>query len=76
MSDIQVIHQGRSGYVELEGYRYGIEMFAGGHFSIAFPSGNRHGRLQFHLEQLTKFAAKQNPVWAVENSSRRFRFEL
>jgi hypothetical protein len=48
-------------------------MFADGHFSISFPDGNRHNRLQAHLEQLTEFAALQAPEWAVENRSRNYR---
>ena len=73
MKQIAIVHEGRGGYVELEGYRYCIEMFAGGHFSIHFPNGNRHNRLQAHLEQLSEFAAQQDPKWAVENRSRKYR---
>ena len=73
MSNIKVVHVGRAGYVEIDGYRYEIEMFAGGHFSIGFPSKNRHKKLQDHLEQLTRFAAEQNPEWSVENRSRNYR---
>ena len=73
MNRIEIVHEGRSGHVELEGYRYRIEMFADGHFSISFPDGNRHNRLQAHLEQLTEFAALQDPEWAVENRSRNYR---
>ena len=73
MNEIDVVHQGRSGYVEIDGYRYGIELFDGGHFSIAFPDGNRHSRLQTHLNSLTEFAANQDPPWTVDNRSRKYR---
>ena len=72
MSNIKVVHQGKSGYVELQGKRYSIEVFAGGHFLISFPCGNRHSKLQEHLEVLKEFAKKQNPEWAVENKSRKY----
>jgi hypothetical protein len=59
--EIKVVHQGRSGYVEIEGRQYGIELFPDGSFSISFPNGNRHANRQAHLDALTAFAETRNP---------------
>ena len=73
MNEIKVVNRGRGGYVELEGKRYPIEMFGDGSFSIHFPCGNRHARLQAHLDELKKFSLNQNPQWSIENGSRKYR---
>ncbi len=69
---IKIVHQGRGGYVDIEGYRYGIELFPDGHFCIGFPSGNRHSKLQAHLDALTQLTY-QDSKWFIENRSRRYR---
>lgn len=58
--------------MEYEGKRYPIEMFAGGHFSIGFPAGHRHSRLQEHLDALKEFASSRQPEWFVENRSKKY----
>jgi len=73
MLEINVVHQGRGGYVECEGKQYPIELFERGHFSISFPAGNRHARLQEHLDTLKAFAASRDPKWAIENRSKKYR---
>jgi hypothetical protein len=72
-SDINVTHQGRGGFVEYQGYKYGIEHINEGHFCISFPSGNSHKDLQAHLDFLTAFAESRNPKWYVENRSRKYK---
>jgi hypothetical protein len=69
---IKVVHQGRGGHVTLQGSNYEIEHANEGHFYIHFPSGNRHSRLQAHLDQLKEFASSQDPTWSVENHSKRY----
>ena len=71
-SKIKVVHQGRGGYVELDGKRYDIEMFASG-FAIHFPCGHRHSKLQDDVDQLEEFASQRDPVWCVENRSRKYK---
>ncbi len=71
-ADIKLVHNGRSGYVEYAGQQYVIEQVGAGHFCIHFPSGNRHNKLQQHLDALRTFARAQTPEWYVENSSRNY----
>lgn len=73
LPEVNVVHQGRGGYVECDGAKYSIESFSGGHFSIFFPDGNRHSRLQVHLNALKIFAAAQDPDWSVENMSKKYK---
>ncbi len=69
---IKIVHQGRGGYLEFDGCRYGIEHVEGGSFAIFFPDGNRHGNLQDHLEKLHAFAEGNSPKWFVENRSKNY----
>ncbi len=53
----RVVHEGRGGYVELEGTRYPMEHVGEGRFEIHFPNGQRHARLAEHraaLERLVR----------------------
>ena len=70
------MYQVRSGYVELQGKRYIIELFSDGHFLIIFPRSNRHLKLREHLNALKKFAKKQNPEWIIKNQSRKAQLAL
>ncbi len=67
---MKIVHQGRGGYIEIDGSRYQIEHVQDGHFSILFPGGLRHRKLQLHLNMLAAFAHDQQPEWYVENRSR------
>lgn len=69
---ITVVHEGRGGYVELDGARYPIDHVAEGCFCIHFPAGNRHANLQAHLEALNAFAEARSPKWYIENRSRKY----
>ena len=73
LNNVKVNHEGRSGYVEYEGHKYTIENISEGHFCIHFPDGNRHSELQGHFDVLTEFAANQEPKWAVDNKSRKYK---
>lgn len=70
---IKVVHEGRGGYLVLNGSRYPIDHVAGGSFEIHFPAGNRHRNLQAHLEALHAFAESREPKWSIDNRSRKFR---
>lgn len=64
--EIKIVHEGRGGYVELDGYCYTIDHVAEGRFCIHFPSGNKHGSLQNHFERLKAFADSRSPKWYLE----------
>lgn len=63
IDQITVVHEGRGGYVEVEGYRYPIALEEGGRFTIFFSG---RGRKAEHLPLLEQFCQAQNPPWAVE----------
>lgn len=67
---MNLVHQGRGGYLEIDGYRYPITLEQGGHFCIVFPAGHRHNKLQAHLDALTAMAANKQPCWYLENRSK------
>ena len=67
---MNVVHQGRGGYIEIDGCQYPIELLQGGHFCILFPNKQRHRNSQQHLDALAAFARAQQPAWSVENRSK------
>lgn len=69
----KIIHEGRGGHIEYDGYNYDIEHIDGGHFSIHFPSGNNHNNLQEHLDVLKELADSKEPKWYVENKSNNYK---
>lgn len=69
---IKIVHEGRGGYVEYDGFRYTIDHVDQGCFCIHFPSGNRHKKLQAHFDALTAFAESREPKWYVGTRSKRF----
>lgn len=70
---MNVVYRGRGGYVELDGKKYSIELVNNGSFCISFPDGNRHSKLQQHLEILTEFIEKEKPKWYIENNSKKYK---
>jgi hypothetical protein len=72
-ANIKVVHEGRGGYVEYQGYKYYIELVGAGHFCIGFPSGNRHKYMQQHLDLLKEYAQSREPAWYVENRCRKYK---
>lgn len=66
---MRVVHEGRTGYVEIEGIRYDIEHLQRNQFCVHFPSGRRHAKLQMHLNALKKLAESQKQVWQIHNRS-------
>ena len=56
--NINVIHQGRGGYIECEGFRFDIEMMANGPtFAIYFPRRKYDKKIARIREQLEVFVA-------------------
>ena len=73
VQEIEEVHEGRGGYIEYRGSRYDIDLVGPGHFSIHFPSGNKHNNLQEHLDVLKEFAENKKPKWHVGNNSRKYK---
>jgi hypothetical protein len=71
--EISVVHEGRSGFIQIGTYRYTILAEQGGRFTVFFPDGNRHKHLLQHLQLLHAYCDKQTPAWFVENKSRKYR---
>lgn len=67
VTEIKVVHEGRGGYVEVEGCRYPIALEDGGRFTIFFSG---RGHQASHLPLLEQFCQAQNPPWAVEQRKR------
>ncbi len=59
---MRIVHEGRGGYVELEGERYAIEHVADGRFCIHVPRGGRAA----HVEALMRLAAEDPTRWTIE----------
>jgi hypothetical protein len=68
-----VVHQGRGGYVEIDGKQYAIEMFPGGQFCIHFPCGHHHSKLKDHLVALMTLAESKNPKWFIDSRTKLFK---
>jgi hypothetical protein len=48
----RIVHQGRGGYIEIDGERYAIEHVEGGRFCIHVPNGAAHlDALQLLVDQ-------------------------
>ena len=68
--ELEIVHEGRGGHVDVDGARYPIEHLEEGRFSIAFPAGNRRD-LRAHLDRLVRLVAEQPGRWTIENRSKR-----
>ena len=71
--EIKIVYEGRAGHLDYDDCSYEIEHINEGHFCIHFPSGNRHSKLQQHLNVLKDYAESRVPKWYVENSSRNYK---
>jgi len=69
---LRVVHEGRGGYLEIEGVRYPIEHVEGGRFAIHLPSGKRPARFAEHLAALERFVAADQSRWAIDRAQRRY----
>ena len=67
---MRIVHEGRGGFIEIEGKRYVIEHVEEGRFCIHYPGGHRHARLAQHLEALLQLVRDQPQNWAIEDRSR------
>ena len=68
-ASFEIVHEGRGGYVEIEGARYPIDHVAEGRFVIQFPAGNRHPRRDAHRAALAALVADDPEKWALEDRS-------
>jgi hypothetical protein len=66
VSDVRIIHEGRGGYIEIDGRRYPIELVEGGQFAIHFPRGRRARGLAEDRAQLDALVAREPEKWAIE----------
>jgi len=68
---LTIVHEGRGGYIDIEGCRYPIEHIEGGRFCIHFPSGHRHARRDAHLLALQQRVLADPEKWAIEDRSKK-----
>jgi hypothetical protein len=70
---MRIVHEGRGGYIEIDGRRYCIEHTEGGRFCIHFPSGHRHATRPADLEQLRELVRAEPAHWELDDRTRRRR---
>jgi len=68
---MRIVHEGRGGYVEIEGRRYVIEHVEGGRFCIHFPSGHRHAARRTDLVALRRLVRDHPATWTIDDRTRR-----
>jgi len=68
---MRIVHEGRGGYIEIDGKRYVIELVEGGRFCIHYPSGHRHAKRGAHLEALRQLVRDEPTRWAIDDRTRR-----
>ena len=62
---MRVVHEGRGGYVEVDGRRYAIEHVEGGRFCVHFPGGQRHAWLEDDRAALEGLVASAPGTWSL-----------
>jgi hypothetical protein len=67
---MRIVHEGRGGYIEIDGRRYVIEHVEAGRFCIHYPSGHRAEGRAKDLEQLSALVRNDPDTWAIKDSSR------
>ncbi len=68
---MRIVHQGRGGFIEIDGSQYAIEHIEGGRFAIHFPSGQRHAKRDAHREALERLVREHPDQWSIEDRTRR-----
>ena len=69
MRAVTVVHEGRGGYVEVEGRRYAIEHVEGGRFCIYVPSGHRARKRASDLEALEALCKSEPGKWSIDRTT-------
>jgi hypothetical protein len=67
---VRIVHEGRSGYIEIEGRRYVIEHVEGGRFCVYFPSNNRRALRAGDLAMIEQLVRDEPAKWSIEHRSR------
>jgi hypothetical protein len=64
---LTVVHEGRGGFIDIDGCRYPIEHIEQGRFCIHFPAGQRHARRDAHLRRLQQHVLSEPDKWHLDN---------
>jgi hypothetical protein len=67
---LDIVHEGRGGFIAIDTCRYPIEHIEGGHFCIHFPAGQRHRHRDTHLLALESLVREEAPKWQFANRSK------
>jgi uncharacterized protein (DUF2345 family) len=67
---MRIVHEGRGGYIELDGERYVIEHVEAGQFCIHASNGSRTSKRQEQLEQLRQLARDEPERWTLQERTR------
>jgi len=70
VGSVTIVHDGRGGYVEVDGRRYAIEHVGGGRFCIHFPSGHRTRNRALDVDALEGLCDREPEKWSIERSDR------
>lgn len=70
LGEVEIVHEGRGGYVEVDGRRYAIEHIEDGRFLIHYPSGHRTRMRAADLERLEALAKREPDRWSIERRDR------
>jgi hypothetical protein len=65
----RIVHQGRGGYIELDGERIPIEHVEGGRFAIHLPR-DQHPRRDQHRAALERLVEAEPETWTIEERGR------
>ena len=69
MPNLRIVHEGRGGYIEIDGVRYAIEHVEGGRFSIHVLRNPRHAKQADHLAVLSELARGDPSRWQLEEAT-------
>lgn len=67
---LDIVHEGRGGFIAIGTCRYPIEHIEDGRFCIHFPAGQRHRQRDMHLLALQKLLRDEAPKWQLEDRSK------
>ncbi len=68
---IQVHHEGRGGYLSVDGRRYVIELVGDGRFTIHVPGRTRDAQRRSDLDALRTWVLSRSETWCIDEGPRR-----